>query len=203
MKSCVRLILFLVGLSFASTEFFVGMPNTRNIILGLEFNEKIGVYVKHSILMNDPDMLINLKQQYIRIGSFYQWYGGRYLKGLYWIYGGVKYDQSFWDLGTRAFVVVGLDQGINLEMMLQPFYDSEMGNFLGYLVRMRTPAVKGTSFVLGFKNVPEYRMVERRLSAGFSIAKDDLIVDCEISSPTSWKTQFTRVSVGFIYKFDI
>lgn len=52
------------------------MPNTRNIILGLEFNEKIGVYVKHSILMNDPDMLINLKQQYIRIGSFYQWYGG-------------------------------------------------------------------------------------------------------------------------------
>ena len=46
-------------------------------------------------------------------------------------------------------------------------------------------------------------MVERRLSAGFSITKDDLIVDCEVSSPTSWKTQFTRVSLGFIYKIDL
>ena len=92
---------------------------------------------------------------------------------------------------------------MNLEMMLQPFYDSEMGNFLGYLIRARTPTVKETSLFLGYKNIPEYRMVERRLSAGFSITKDDLIVDCEVSSPTSWKTQFTRVSLGFIYKMDL
>ena len=36
-----------------------------------------------------------------------------------------------------------------------------------------------------------------------NITKDDLIVDCEVSSPTSWKTQFTRVSLGFIYKIDL
>lgn len=203
MKMCMRLILFLIGVSFANTEFFFGMPNTRNAFLGLEINDAFGLYVKHSVLINDPDMGINMKQQYVRIGSFYQWYGGDYIRGRYWAYGGMKYDQSYWDFGTRAFVAMGPSLGMNLEVMLQPFYDSEMGNFLGYLIRARTPTVKKTNVFLGYKNIPEYRMVERRLSAGFSITKDDLIVDCEVSSPTSWKTQFTRVSLGFIYKIDL
>ena len=203
MKNIIILILALAGMSFANTAFFLGMPNTRNIFGGGNISENTGLYLKHSVLINDPDMGINLKQQYVRLGAFYQWDFGLFCRGYYLVYGGLRYDRVYWDIGTKAFATVGKLHGLNLVLALQPFHDSEMGNFLGYMIRTRSPAIKNITSFVGFKNIPEYRVVERRLSAGLSVDVNNLMVDCEVSSPTSWKTQFTRVSVGFIYKFAI
>jgi len=192
-----------LGLSYANIEVLLGMPNTRNVFFGMIANEKYGAFLRHSVLINDPDMSINIKQQYARLGLLYQWLGGELWRGYYIVYGGMRYDNAYWDMGTMGFAVFGPRHGVNLETALEHFYDSEMGNFLGYLMRVRSPELKKMSVFVGFKNIPEYRMVERRVSGGVSIGVDGLSVNCEVSSPTSWETQFTRVSIDFVYRFSL
>jgi len=179
------------------------MPNTRNVVAGLELQDKYGAYIKHSFLFNDPDMSKNMKQQYLRAGAFYRWSLTDFMDGYYLVYGGSRYDKMYWDVGARVDLLYNLQNYLNAEFAFQPYYDSELGLWNGYLIKVGGPTFKRMNAYVGFKNIPEYRVAERRLSFGMKFESEDLIVDCEVSSPTSWKTQFTRVSIGFLYNFKI
>lgn len=201
MKKSLFLVLLLVAFSFAaldSTALVAGMRSNRYAFVGFQTKENFGVAFENSVQTQSP------KKQYARLAAFYVFDLPFNIHSNYAVYGGMRYDKEFYDVGTRVELLwKAHERYLQLNGVWQPFYDSDYGRNFGYLVGVRSFVLPEVGVVANFKNIPEYRDVERRVSFGLVFETDHLSVMPEISIPVDGQNPLTRVFVSFVYYFPL
>lgn len=204
MKKWIGLIFLamLSGLSCAADlqssniEAFLGMRNNRYAFLGVDWNKRFGMAIENSVLVQ------KLNLQYVRIAPFYHRELKHRLDVSYTIYAGTRYDREFYDFGSRLGATFKIHpRFLLLDGIVQPFYDSDMGRNIGYLFEGKSFLIPEVALYANYKNLPEYRALEHRVSVGLQFSVNNLTVKPELSTPTDWEMQWTRVSVSFLYRY--
>jgi len=181
-----------------STSIVAGMRNNRYAFAGVQTRYNVGFVIENSVLTQSA------KLQYARLAAYYLAEFPFDISTGYAFYAGMRYDKDFYDLGARAFALWKVHpRWFQLNAAMQPFYDSDYGSHIGYLAGFRTFVLPEVALFANFKNIPEYRDVERRVECGLMFEVSHLSVVPEISKPLSGKNQFTRVMVSFLYNFPI
>jgi hypothetical protein len=200
----IFLLVLFNGLSYAadstasSIEAFAGMRNNRYAFLGVDWNKRFGLAVENSVLVQKIEL------QYVRIAPFYHRELPYGLDVSYTIYAGSRYDKEFYDFGSRLGATFKVHpRFLLLDGIVQPFYDSDMGHNVGYLFEAKSFLLPEVALFANYKNLPEYRALERRVTVGLLFSVNNLAVRPEISTPTDWEMQWTRVSVSFLYRYPI
>ena len=196
MKSAIGILLFVLYSQVFALDFFLGMRNDRYGFAGLSFQNKFGVALENSLLIQKSSL------QYIRGALFYQFETPYFISGSYTLFSGMRYNQDFYDIGTRLALQFQPFERFRLSGILQPFYDSDFGLNTAYFIAPEVRLLKDISAFVAFKNLPEYRHLERRFSLGLVLGTEHLNVKPEISKPLKKENRnaLTRVSVSFIYK---
>lgn len=200
-KTLAAILLFtILSISHASdsTAIFAGMRNNRYAFAGMQAKSGFGIAFENSVLVQKVDI------QYARLAVFYAKELPFNLSVNYAFYGGMRYDKEFYDFGSRISALWKVhERYLQLNAMLQPFYDSDLGDLYGYLAGFRTFILPEVALFANFKNIPEYRDVERRIEGGLLFETNHLSVAPQISTPLSGDHPLTRVSVSFLYKLPI
>lgn len=177
-----------------TTSALFGMRNSNYGFMGIQKN-CWGLVYENSLMVQKP------KLQYGRVAAFYNTELPFDLSINYALYGGMRYDQEFYDYGSRISVTWEiLHQYLSLTGTWQPFYDSDYGFHYGYLAGLKTFVLPEIGLFANFKNLPEYRNIERRAEGGLIFKSGNLMVAPQISTPIDGQTRLTRVSVSFLYK---
>lgn len=175
-----------------SQSLILGVKNTRIAILGYELPCKMGLLLENSMYVED------VKLQYIRAALFYKFNLLRNINGGIFAYYGQRYNNDYYDLGTRFFVdwhwKIFVFSGA-----LQPLYDSEMKYYTCYSATVNGYILSDLALTIGFKNIPEYRNVEKRAAFGLLFDTPVLKVHPQVSFPITNEEQLTRISISFIY----
>lgn len=197
----VLLILLMFSLTIMAekpSNILAGMRNGRYAFVGLQTKYDIGFAVESSVHVQKPEI------QYGRGILFYTAELPYEISLDYALYAGMRYDQEFYDFGSRFSVLYKLhSRYLHLNGVLQPFYDSDYDGHVGYLVGARTFFLPEVALFASFKNLPEIRAVERRVSGGLLFETQHLSVMPELSMPINGEIQLTRVSISFLYKLPI
>lgn len=177
-----------------TTSALFGMRNSNYAFLGIQ-KDCWGFAYENSVLVQKP------KLQYSRVAAFYSTELPFDISVNYALYGGMRYDQEFYDYGSRISTTWGFHpQYFLLTGTWQPFYDSGYGFHYGYSAGFKTFLLPEIGFFANFKNLPEYRNIERRAEGGLIFKSGNLMVAPQISTPIDGQTPLTRVSVSFLYK---
>lgn len=75
----------------------------------------------------------------------------------------MRYNFDYYDFGAVLDLKCRLfSKYLQIESVLQPFYDSDAKSMIGYSISARTMPIEEIGFFGGFKNLPEIRDIERR-----------------------------------------
>ena len=182
----------------SNIDVFLGMRNNRYAFLGVDWNKRFGMAVENSVLVQKVGL------QYVRVAPFYHRELPYGLDVSYAIYAGSRYDREFYDFGSRLGATFKVHpRFLLLDGVFQPFYDSDMGRNVGYLFEIKSFLLPEVALFANYKNLPEYRALERRVSVGLLFSVSNLAVKPELSTPTDWEMHWTRVSVSFLYRYPI
>jgi hypothetical protein len=124
------------------------------------------------------------------------------MKLWYVLYGGMQYDMDYYDYGGELSLLWAPHAYFQIKARYRPFYDSDLGTRYGYLIQLQSFPFEDVGFYAGFKNMPDYRNVERRFFGGMLFDVGRLGVYSEISTPVHGSFEWTRVQLNFIYRYD-
>jgi len=189
------ILLLLCGMSYArESTYFLGMQNSKYAYVGMRPYENWGLLYKNSIFAQDVEL------QYGRIAVFYSFFLSNDLSGKCFFFGGMRFNGDYYDVGSELELKYTLHPRYLISRgVLQPRYDSEIGRMLGYSISVQTKPFEEIALFAGFKNLPEYRDVERRVFVGLVFESGHLKVEPEISLPLEMDMERTRVTISFIY----
>ena len=197
MKKIVLFLLFLLLGGAHADEglaYFLGMRNNHYAFVGVQYASKYGLAVENSVFTQ------GVEKQYVRIIPMYLWELGYGISGAYSVYGGIRYDQDYYDLGARLDLSWQKYRYFQLVGVLSPFYDSFLKNRVGYQAYIQSFLGQEVALFAGIKNLPDFRDVERRYIGGLVIKTGNVQVRPELSMPMDGGTHLTRVSIFFVYK---
>lgn len=194
MKSFIFMcsLLLLVCKNNYSQSLILGVKNTRIAIAGYELSCKLGLLIENTMYVQD------VKSQYIRLALFYKKdLQYKVNAGLFAFYG-QRYNHDYYDLGVRLFTDWHW-KVFAFSGALQPLYDSEMKYHTCYSVAVNGYVFSDFAVAIEFKNIPEYRNVEKRASFGLLFDTPVLKVKPEVSIPLTNEEQLTRISISLLY----
>lgn len=201
-----KILLFLLAcalVSFANEgsssnkEIFAGMKNSRYAFVGGSY-KNFGLSLESSIFVQKAN------QQYGRIAAFYKSPLAFNLNVYYALFAGIRYDGAYYDVGGKLnFKGSWINERLGLDATAQVSNDSEIGLMFAYEIRGIVGILPEISLFAGARTIPEFRMKEQRIFAGFSFESGRIIVNPEISTPMKRELQLTRVSASFIYKLPL
>ncbi len=196
MKFFLVILLFLLGLSFAQeSTYMLGIKNSKYAYMGFQpFKHWGGVYV-NSLFSQDVEL------QYGRLAVFYVFETSFNLRGYYVFFSGMRYNMDYYDLGSELDVEYDVaSKYLQLNGVLQPRYDSDIKEMIGYSLALKTLPFEEIGLLVGIRNLPEYRDTERRVFIGGTFETTHLKIVPEISFPLSKETELMRVTISFNYK---
>ena len=117
----------------------------------------------------------------------------------YKLYSGLLYNQNFYDVGADLKLDYTLVNRIELFADVSPHYDSGYEYKTNYGVGTSVRLYKGMWLVGQYTTVPEYRMSEKRIRAGFIFKENNLSVTPVISIPVKKEIKSMRVLVSMDY----
>lgn len=88
-----------------------------------------------------------------------------------------------------------------VEATYNPHWDSMYGFDNCYMAGVEIPATKEMSVVARFQNIPEYRVVAKRVRVGLKFKVNNLIVKPEVSFAPNKELKPIRMIVDFCYSF--
>lgn len=198
MKKILLTFLIFCNLSFAnhfSKDAFIGIKNSKYGFVGYEFSNGFGLALTHSLWVQDAS-------QYIQISPFYTFTLHETVSGAYSIFYGTTYENGFYCYGSLLTLRLNwLQNLLSIEMTLSPKYDSDLGYKSGYELKGVIEFFSQLAIYTGFRNIPEYRMFEKRAFGGLRFSVNNLSVSPEFSIPFNQKTEYTRLHINFIYGF--
>ncbi len=197
MRKNLTIVIFAAVFTWGNTDFsyILGLRNTHYAFVGVEYADKLGFVVMNSVASQ------GLEKQYVRGGPFYEWTLPFEIRGAYGIYAGMRYDRVFYDYGASINARWNaLHRYLLFYGALQPFYDSDLGDHLGYEFAVECFFTNEVGVFWEIKNMPEFRDVERRTSIGLLFDTGSLYLKPELSMPINNDTHLIRLNVFFVYK---
>jgi len=195
MKFFLVILLFALSVSFAQgPSYILGMRNSKYAYAGIQPFQSWGIAYENSVFAQDVEL------QYGRIALFYVFETTFGFSGSYAFFYGTRYNFDYYDFGAELDLKYNIHpKYLQIKGVLQPRYDSDAKEMLGYSILTQTMPLGEVGLFAGFKNLPEYRDVERRLFAGVAFETPHLKVLPEISTPVATNLATTRVSISFVY----
>lgn len=194
MKFILPIVLAAISLYAQGSNAILGIRSSKYAYAGYE-NNKIGVILENSVFVED------VEKQYARAIAYYHFLTSK-LYVSYGLYYGSRYNHDFYDYGAILKSSVKLTEHVlRLDGIFMPFYDSDLKLHYGYSASMSIFPFSEVGFVGGFRNIPDYREIERRVFGGLEIQTPHLTVRPEVSTPLRENSKpVTRVTVNFIYR---
>lgn len=195
MKIFLVILLFALSVSFAQgPSYILGMRNSKYAYAGIKPFQSWGLAYENSVFAQD------LELQYGRIALFYVFEIPLGISGSYAFFYGMRYNFDYYDFGAELDLKYNIHpRYLQIKGTLQPRYDSDAKEMMGYSILIQTILLEEVGLFAGFKNLPEYRDVERRLFAGVAFETAHLKIFPEISMPVATNFATTRASISFLY----
>ena len=192
-----KIILFLLaGFTSLHAEYhpFIGMRNSYYGFVGIRLDDKWGATVEQSLYPQGPE------KQHIRGWIFSKYSPAKLIDIRYAAFIGTAYNESFFDAGVRADLIANiLEKHLQLLGTFQPFYDSFWEKQLGYRCAIQSMFTNELGAFFSFKNLADYRNLEKRYSAGMLFQVKNLYVRPEYSIPLNRDHRAGRTTIFFEY----
>ena len=191
MKRLFVLIILLLA-QFVSAQVHLGLRDNRYASIGYHFLDKYDIKLEHSMF---PE---KIGFQYVRANAEAS-FSIEQLMISQKIYFGMLYNQNFYDVGADLKMDYTLLNRIDLFADVNPHYDSGYEYETNYGAGTSIRLYRGMWIVVQYTTVPEYRMSEKRIRAGFIFRENNLSVSPEISVPAKKEFKSMRVLVSMDY----
>ena len=185
-------LIFLLLVQFVSAQVHLSLRDNRYASIGYRFLDKYDLKIEHSMF---PE---KIGFQYVRANAEAN-FSIEHLMVSYKLYSGVLYNQNFYDVGADLKMNYTLLNRIDLFANVNPHYDSGYEYETNYGAGASVRLHKGMWLVGQYTTVPEYRMSERRIRAGFIFKENNLRVSPVISIPAKKEIKSMRVLVSMDY----
>lgn len=194
LKNSLILTLLTISLLHADFQPFIGMRNSYFGFVGMDIDNKWGLAIEHSIYPQGPE------KQYIRGWVFANYAIWDKITIRYVTFAGQTYNDTYYDFGLQARANIQLITNyLQLLGVFQPYYDSFWKQQNGYLCSIQSMFTKEAGMFLSFKNLADYRDLERRYSAGLLFQVINLFVSPEYSIPLKKDFRAGRMTIFFKY----
>ncbi|MCH5246396.1 MAG: hypothetical protein J1E84_08020 [Muribaculaceae bacterium] len=176
--------------------FSVGIENTRfvygqyiykqHLITKLDisvYSEKLGFqYARGTIGYQRSFAMVNLRGEYIFGSSF---------------------NRSYYNTGAMIAADALFAKRLILNAKISPWYDSGYGYTTCYEAKIGCKITDHIDINAGYTNIPEYRMAENRIIAGFDFHVSKLYVApyLSIGTKSNQGGKNIRILMGFGYEF--
>ena len=194
---CFLVLLFLLcSTAFAQgTTYFLGIRQSKYGYVGVQPFRHWGVRYDNSLFSQ------SVEYQYGRLALFYSFDTPFNMRGTYSFFYGMRYNQDYYDWGGELNCTLALHpKYFRINGILQPKYDSDIKEMVGYSVSLQTLPLQEVGLLMGFRNLPDFRDVERRAFVGMIFETERLKVVPEVSTPIATKMESTRVAISFVYR---
>lgn len=142
-------------------QISVGIRNNRFINATFLYKDHYSARLEQSIFSE------KFGYQYMRGYLGYQTTFGNVLQLFGTAYFGSTFNRFYCSTGASVHVRIHPYRIIILDAKINPHYDSGFGYTTCYYAGIGSYITKQIDFLIGFSNIPEYRMPEKRLSVGF------------------------------------
>ena len=191
MKRLFALIVVLLA-QFVSAQVHLGIRDNRYAGIGYRFLDRYDLKLEHSMF---PE---KIGFQYVRANAEAN-FSIEQLMMSQKIYFGMLYNQNFYDVGADLKMNYTLLSRIDLFANVNPHYDSGYEYETNYGAGANIRLYKEMRFVGQYTTVPEYRISEKRIRAGFIFKENNLSVSPVISIPAKKEFKSMRVLVSMDY----
>lgn len=195
MRQFLLIIIFSIALS-ASAQVSVGIRNNRFINVTYTFREHYQAILEESVFSE------SLGLQYLRGYVGYITEEGIFnIKGL--AYFGSTYNRMYYSTGASAYIRLKTPFRLLIDGKFNPHYDSGYGYRTCYYGGIGAVITKDIYAMIGYTNIPEYRMPEERFSVGFDFHVGNLRVVPKLSLNVSANAgpKSLRPLIDFEYTF--
>lgn len=177
-------------------QFGVGVRDNRYIYGDFTFARHLEVKLEHSVFSE------KFGYQYVR-GYFGYKNGWNDLTYKTQAYFGTTYNGSYYSAGALVKGRYTLVRRLLVDAALNPHYDSDYGYKTCFSAGLGCVITKNIDILAAYTTIPEYRMSEKRVRAGFDFHVKSLSVYPELSIAVdgSSKTKSLRALMGFRYQF--
>lgn len=119
-------------------------------------------------------------------------------------YFGTAYNGSYRSFGALAGARYGFLKRLSVDARINPHYDSGYGYKTCFSAGAGVGITKAIDFVAAYTTIPEYRMSEKRVQAGFDVRVGGLCVSprLSIAAEGASKAKTLRALMSFSYVFD-
>lgn len=185
-------IIVLLFVHSVSAQVHLCLRDSRYLGVAYHFLDKFDLKLEHSMF---PE---KLSFQYIRANAEAN-FSIEYLVISYKLYSGMLYNQNFYDVGADLKMNYTFINRIDLFADVNPHYDSGYEFETNYGVGGSVRVYKGMGLIGQYTTVPEYRMSEKRIRAGFIFKDNNLSVSPIMSIPAKKDFKSMRVLVSMDY----
>jgi len=186
------LLIALLLVQFAPAQVHLSLRDNRYASIGYHFWDKYDLKLEHSMFPEKPGF------QYVRANAEAN-FSVEQLMISYKLYFGMLYNQNFYDVGGDLKLNYTFINRINLFADVNPHYDSGYESETNYGAGASVRVYKGMGIVGQYTTVPEYRLSEKRIRAGFIFKDDNLSVSPIMSIPAKKDFKSMRVLVSMDY----
>lgn len=116
-------------------------------------------------------------------------------------YAGMAWNTDYKLVGANINAKYNILGHAIIEVTYNPHWDSIYGFNHCYMTGVETPITKEVSFVARFQNIPEYRVVAKRVRVGMKFKVNNLMIKPEISFAPKKELEPIRMMVDFSYSF--
>ena len=192
------IILMLALISFIEAQdlsFLIGMRSSKYGSIGVEYKD-IGFIIENSIFIDD------VNNQYIRTKAYHNFLITNWIHLTYTLFYGSRYNHDYFDYGGILEThIKSTGKTIQAKGTFLPFYDSNLGHKYSYSASLIFLPFSEVGIIGGIRNIPEYRIPEKRVFSGLVFDLPHLWLQPEISTPLRRNAKsVTRLTFNFIYK---
>lgn len=196
MRQFLIIIIFSIALS-ASAQVSVGIRNNRFINVSYTFSKHYQATLEESVFSE------SLGLQYLRgYAGYFTEIGMFSIKGS--AYFGSTYNRMYYSTGASAYIRLEMPFRLLIDGKFNPHYDSGYGYTTCYYGGLGAVITKNIDVMIGYTNIPEYRMPEKRFNVGFDFHVGNLRVFPKLSLNVSSNAgpKSLRPLIDFEYTFN-
>lgn len=184
----VVIAIFMVEALIASAQFSVGIRNTRFVEADYKFKCNVGVGLSHSLYAE------KIAFQEIKASVFYENYLSKFdYRGT--LYGSTTWNRDYKTVGAKLDVRYNFVKSASVMAALNPHYDTGYDYRTCFSAGAAYQIIKPIAVKVLYTTIPDYRMSEKRIHAGFDIVSGALSVAPVVSIPVEGNSKLSKFRV--------
>lgn len=203
MRGVLILLCFFISTYLSYSQIVVdgkclnlGLKNNRFGYVSLE-HKRFQIGLQHSIFSE------SLKNQSLQINFGYKVKFNDRIELLPKIYYQSIYNSSYYIIGGNGELKLDIFKWLYLKVEADSHYDSLLKVITSFGLKTNFIISKEVVLVLGYDDIPEYRLSEERFKMGFIFSSGKLRVFPELSIPVKDSQHKIRILCSFNYCIDL